>query len=1060
MSSTNAAVACSSSSSGRLKAFAQTVGISLALSVPVILYLRARRKRAERRGRSRSPRQRGRSTSSTLIAQRGEGSNADEQSQGAGSRLEKYDGPVLRVQLWHGSQTGTAEEYCDTLKQELNTSLQRILGISKDAGFFSVESKALEDCEDIEVDFGKDEESTTDDDDTEESSNSEEEDHTCSAAARGGEAQGATAAATESLPLRLHVFLVSTYGEGDPAETAEDFYNALAEMVEDDVSTAKRLFGKANTRSAVFGFGNSGYVHFNGAAKTLLKHLDAAKAKQLCPAVLLDDMTDLDEQFNPGVETLVAALQKWVVGDLLAKAGEAASITSASLCSMLRRRFFPSDDVWTNILKGVAQEGQEESAAEMQRRVAPLSGSLVVTSPTTTDEKASSISKAKNSSFTFPQVVAKDIPAQALFDRHELRVLSRIMLCDKYQTVSGEEKTGPIFTTPASADAEYPDHGESGGPSETPATKAATASPKAAEAHKVSRGTTEVFLDVPKQHVAMLSANAGGPIAHNVDVLPENDASHIQFIVDSFLWPSSSTNAVVGVAEEQHHLLSNRSRSTTSTAQLLEWRWHWVEAALQSLEDEVKISSTKVKEANGRVVPADKPTPSSSSSVGRAIRIPAALLPGSSSNRPEQSTTAASTTALNTSANKISVPFPSGLKLREILSRCLDLKRFPKAAEVKKFLPFARDAESLAYLRDEVCTEENLAHFRDARLSFALFFRVFLSQHVELSLAQFLQLCPRMKPRVFTASSSRVVDPNRVGMILSAVHETNHKKLDFKLVKKIVQKSPDHVHSTAEARAPAAANNRGLLDETMLRTLAEAHAGQYLGHCSDFLSNGPREPHPIRHSGSTFDMSSSDILSVKIAKPTLHFPPNPRVPVILIGAGTGLAPFKGFLDQERILKSKREIMLFFGCRRRDEDFLYRDYFAELDPKAALGTSKPPHQNYKEVVVEVKQEDQNYKEVAPGPAAPPARQQLPTLPNFRLVCAFSRMSKNKVYVQDKLKLHTAELRDFLVEQRGQVIVCGATSMGLSVREAITMAIGRHEMQKLQEEKRYQEEVWAV
>ncbi|XP_041007618.1 NADPH-dependent diflavin oxidoreductase 1 isoform X2 [Juglans microcarpa x Juglans regia] len=63
-------------------------------------------------------------------------------------------------------------------------------------------------------------------------------------------------------------------------------------------------------------------------------------------------------------------------------------------------------------------------------------------------------------------------------------------------------------------------------------------------------------------------------------------------------------------------------------------------------------------------------------------------------------------------------------------------------------------------------------------------------------------------------------------------------------------------------------------------------------------------------------------------KGTLHLPP-PSLPLILIGPGTGCAPFRGFVE-ERAIQSESNatapVIFFFGCRNEENDFLYRDFW--------------------------------------------------------------------------------------------------------------------------------------
>ncbi|WP_286158061.1 flavodoxin domain-containing protein, partial [Streptomyces sp. CB03911] len=123
-----------------------------------------------------------------------------------------------------------------------------------------------------------------------------------------------------------------------------------------------------------------------------------------------------------------------------------------------------------------------------------------------------------------------------------------------------------------------------------------------------------------------------------------------------------------------------------------------------------------------------------------------------------------------------------------------------------------------------------------------------------------------------------------------------------------------------------------------------------------------------------------------------HFrpPADPTIPAIMIGPGTGVAPFMGFLDQRRALGHQAGNWLFFGEQRRATDFYYQDELAELHRHGTLS---------------------------------------------RLDLAFSRDQRNKVYVQDKMREHGAQLWSWL-QDGAHFYVCGdASRMAKDVDQAL-------------------------
>jgi len=188
-------------------------------------------------------------------------------------------------------------------------------------------------------------------------------------------------------------------------------------------------------------------------------------------------------------------------------------------------------------------------------------------------------------------------------------------------------------------------------------------------------------------------------------------------------------------------------------------------------------------------------------------------------------------------------------------------------------------------------------------------------------------------------------------------------------------------------------------------------------HGLNYAITGPRNKYDGVH------------VPVHVRHSNFKLPSDPSKPVIMVGPGTGVAPFRAFV-QERAAQAKAgeqvgKTLMFFGCRRRDEDFLYKNEWEQY--KKDLGE------------------------------------------NFDMQVAFSREGPSKVYVQHKMKENAAEINK-LLEQKAYFYVCGdAASMArevntllgqiISEQRGVSKEKGEEIVKAMRASNQYQEDVWS-
>ncbi|ORY65307.1 NADPH-cytochrome P450 reductase [Pseudomassariella vexata] len=196
--------------------------------------------------------------------------------------------------------------------------------------------------------------------------------------------------------------------------------------------------------------------------------------------------------------------------------------------------------------------------------------------------------------------------------------------------------------------------------------------------------------------------------------------------------------------------------------------------------------------------------------------------------------------------------------------------------------------------------------------------------------------------------------------------------------------------------------------------------------------NGEPNPKPF---GLTYDICGPRNkydgihVPVHVRHSNFKLPSDPSKPIIMIGPGTGVAPFRGFV-QERAKQAETgetvgRTILFFGCRKRGEDFMYESEWEER--KQVLGDS------------------------------------------FEMITAFSREGPKKVYVQHRLKERAQEINE-LLEKKAYIYVCGdAANMAREVNTVLAQIIAEQRgipetkaeeiVKNMRSANQYQEDVWS-
>lgn len=329
---------------------------------------------------------------------------------------------------------------------------------------------------------------------------------------------------------------------------------------------------------------------------------------------------------------------------------------------------------------------------------------------------------------------------------------------------------------------------------------------------------------------------------------------------------------------------------------------------------------------------------------------------------------------------------PEKCSVEFMLTWCLEIRATPKKAMIRGLVEHTCDAGERRRLQ-ELCSKQggsDYNHFvRDLSVGILDLLNAFPSCRPPIELL--IEHLPKLQARPYSAASSSLFHPGKLHFVFN-----------------IVEFAP-----CGERSVP----RRGV--------------------CTGWLAKL-----------STMQNSSEDPATPQIcifSRPSssFHLPSDTSVPIVMVGPGTGVAPFIGFLQHREKLQQQNgdgrfgESWLFFGCRSHEKDYLFREELSDFVENATLTHLKV-----------------SFSREAPG----------------------GTEENHPKYVQDYLKIYAKEIVQLLTELNGSLYVCGdAKNMARDVNDTLMniisaeLCVDKLEAMKtlasLRDQKRYLQDVWC-
>ncbi|KAJ5811849.1 hypothetical protein N7474_008150 [Penicillium riverlandense] len=335
-----------------------------------------------------------------------------------------------------------------------------------------------------------------------------------------------------------------------------------------------------------------------------------------------------------------------------------------------------------------------------------------------------------------------------------------------------------------------------------------------------------------------------------------------------------------------------------------------------------------------------------------------------------------------TTSENTSIPIPTPTTREALLQYQLDICS-PVSPEILDLLAaYSPNADATAYLNrcrfdPESRLDISIQHLTCGQLMKCAAPGATWTEDVFSAL---LSMMPKLRPRYFSIASSPLVDPESIAITAGLVETP-----------------------TSQADRPFVGLATGYL---------------YALHGQKNQINKANRLRPQYNFDGPRSVLSGYKMFAYVQKSKFKLPAKTEIPILMIAAGSGIAPFRGFV-QERMALSRRgesvgKMILFYGSRSK-EDCLYSDVWSEAENMGILET--------------------------------------------RFVFSSQLVNGEKFYVQHKLLEHAESTKQLIENGNGSVYICGSANMANAVKTSLGMLLcDSGAIKQLKESKRLQEDVW--